>query len=98
MNGNNANYNMNRSSQIPSRCNLMKSIYEIGFSLDDTILYLDTHPSDREALDYYHKLRKEYDELIKMHAINYGPLFANDVHNDDYFCWVNRPMPWEGDV
>lgn len=98
MNGMNNNMNTNRSSQIPSRCNLMKSIYEIGFSLDDMILYLDTHPSDREAIDYYHKLRKEYTELTKMFTMNYGPLKAKDVRNENYFSWVNRPMPWEGDV
>lgn len=95
---NNQNHNMNRPSQVPNRCNLMKSIYEIGFSLDDTILFLDTHPSDREALDYYHKLRKEYKELVHLYEMHYGPLSAKGVNNDNYFCWVNRPMPWEGDV
>lgn len=94
---NNPSMNMNRP-QVPSRCLLMKSIYEIGFSLDDMILYLDTHPKDREALDYYHKLHKQYHELTKLYTMNYGPLWAKDVHNDNYFSWVNRPMPWEGDV
>lgn len=95
MNGN--HQSMNRS-QLPDRRSLMKSIYEIGFSLDDTILYLDTHPKDQAALDYYHKLHNEYHELVKMYTQNFGPLFAKDVHNDNYFSWVNRPMPWEGDV
>ncbi|MDD6570952.1 MAG: spore coat protein CotJB [Thermoflexaceae bacterium] len=94
---NQGNGNLTRQ-QIPDRCDLMKSIYEIGFSLDDMILYLDTHPKDREALDYYHKLHKQYHELVRLYSRNYGPLFAKDVHNENYFSWVNRPMPWEGDV
>lgn len=94
---NNNSSNMQRS-QVPERCSLMKSIYEIGFSLDDMILYLDTHPKDTSALEYYQKLRREYQELVKMYTINYGPLFAKNVNNDNYFSWVNRPMPWEGDV
>lgn len=94
MNGN----GMRNLNNVPDKCSLMNSIYEIGFSLDDTILYLDTHPKDREALDYYHKLQKEYRELEKMFTMNYGPLCANDVMNENYFTWVNRPMPWEGDV
>ena len=94
---NQGNGNLTRQ-QIPDRCDLMKSIYEIGFSLDDMILYLDTHPKDREALDYYHKLYKQYHELVRLYSRNYGPLFAKDVHNENYFSWVNRPMPWEGDV
>lgn len=102
MNGNmNNNMNANvmrNSNNIPDKCSLMNSIYEIGFSLDDTILYLDTHPKDREALDYYHRLCKEYKELVKIFTMNYGPLMANDVISENYFTWVNRPMPWEGDV
>lgn len=94
---NQGNGNLTRQ-QIPDCRDLMKSIYKIGFSLDDMILYLDTHPKDREALDYYQKLRKEYHELIRTYSRNYGPLFAKDVHNENYFSWVNRPMPWEGDV
>lgn len=102
MNGN-MNNNMNANgmrnqNNVPDKCSLMNSIYEIGFSLDDTILYLDTHPKDREALDYYHRLRKEYKELVKVFTVNYGPLMANDVVSENYFTWVNRPMPWEGDV
>lgn len=95
MNGNNQNMS---HSQISDRRSLMKSIYEIGFSLDDTILYLDTHPSDQNALDYYHNLHREYHELVKMYTQTFGPLLAKDVKNDNYFSWVNRPMPWEGDV
>lgn len=95
MNG--GNINMTRS-QIPDRCSLMKSIYELGFSLDEMILYLDTHPKDRSALEYYHRLRKEYHEVTRIYTANYGPLLAKDVHNENFFSWVNRPMPWEGDV
>jgi spore coat protein JB len=83
---------------LPSRCALLNSIYEIGFSLDDMILYLDTHPKDTSALNYYHKLHKEYHELVKLYTINYGPLYAKDVHNEKYFSWVDNPMPWEGDM
>lgn len=91
------NNNMQKAS-VPSRCALMKNIYETGFTLDDLILYLDTHPGDREALAYYQKMRREYHELMKLYTLNYGPLLAKNVECDNYFTWVNRPMPWEGDV
>ena len=99
-NSGNMNMNMSRNSNMPQtdRCSLMKKIYEIGFSLDDTILFLDTHPKNREAFEYYHHLKREYKELVKKYTMNFGPLTARTVESDKYFTWVNRPMPWEGDV
>lgn len=41
---------------------LMKRIDDASFAMDDVILYLDTHPDDRNALNYYRyvvALRKE---------------------------------------
>ena len=32
---------------------LMKRIDDASFAMDDVILYLDTHPDDRNALNYY---------------------------------------------
>ena len=32
---------------------LMNVIYETGFVIDDVLLYLDTHPCDKKALEYY---------------------------------------------
>lgn len=83
--------------QNSSRRALMQSIYEKGFALDEMILFLDTHPNDRAALDYYHKLADECHELHKIYTMNYGPLFAKDVKDENFFTWVNKPMPWEGD-
>ena len=40
----------------------MKRIDDASFAMDDVILYLDTHPDDRNALNYYRyvvALRKE---------------------------------------
>ena len=32
---------------------LMQRIYEASFAVDDIVLYLDTHPDDMNALNYY---------------------------------------------
>ena len=41
-----ANTDMNCSA-------LLQAVYEASFAMDDVILYLDTHPSDQDALNYY---------------------------------------------
>ena len=32
---------------------LLKKVYETGFALDEITLYLDTHPTDPQAMEYY---------------------------------------------
>lgn len=34
------------------RSKLLKEINQTGHAVNDTMLYLDTHPTDREALEY----------------------------------------------
>lgn len=97
MNRGTANQNVS-SHSVPCRKELMNSIYEIGFSLDDTVLFLDTHPTNQDALNYYHKLRKQYHDLVKTYTIHYGPLLAKDVVCDHHFSWATKRMPWEGEV
>lgn len=96
---NNFNHlNMPNPNSIPCKKELMCSIYEIGFALDDLVLFLDTHPSNQHALHYYHKLRKKYHDLVKMYTTHYGPLCSKDVEDEDFFTWSNKKMPWEGEV
>ena len=37
---------------------LMSAVYQTGFALDDATLYLDTHPCDEHALEYYNTMKR----------------------------------------
>lgn len=81
--------------------NLMRQIYELGFALTDTILYLDTHPTDQDALEYYETMQERYKEVRKEHNRLFGPLLATNVIIPTVDCkkrwiWNDSPMPWEG--
>ena len=39
---------------------IMKNIYELGFALVETMLYLDTHPDDAAAIEYYAEIKDKY--------------------------------------
>lgn len=67
-----------------------------GFMLDDAILYLDTHPCDAEALEYYRVAKEKYDGAVREYTTQVGPLFMFDVPCGDTFTWVDEPWPWEG--
>ena len=75
---------------------LMKYIYEVSFALNDITLYLDTHPCDKEALEYYHKYKKQRHEAVREYEKCYGPLLNYDVNCDERWTWVDGPWPWEG--
>lgn len=79
----------------PNRNQLMKKIYETGFALNDTTLYLDTHPCDKEALKYYSMMQKAYKQAHWEYTSLYGPLRAEDVKAEKYWTWGESPWPWE---
>lgn len=74
---------------------LMHNIYELGFVLTEVNLYLDTHPDDLEAIEYYAQIKDKYRDYMTQYADYYGPLDKLHISNDNYWMWVATPMPWE---
>ena len=71
------------------------NIYELGFVLTEVNLYLDTHPDDLEAIEYYAQIKDKYCDYMTQYADYYGPLDKLHISNDNYWMWVATPMPWE---
>jgi spore coat protein JB len=94
------------------RQNAMDKIHEVSFALSELILYLDTHPTDEEALNLYREYRDERKGLLSDFAQNFEPLNCDcvDISISDseetkkdttyidqkHFTWVDGPLPWEG--
>ena len=76
--------------------NLLRFIMEIGFSIDDLALFLDTHPEDGEALNYYNSLKKEYSKAVWEYENRFGPLSYYNVNSENKWTWTEEPWPWEG--
>lgn len=70
-------------------------VYELGFVLVETLLYLDTHPQDAKALAYYSEMKCKYEQARKKYNELIGPLQFTDCTNENYWSWVATPMPWE---
>ena len=68
-----------------------------GFALDEAVLFLDTHPDNKDALDYYHKALSEYENAVGNFISNFGPLDITQVKSHDKWTWVEGCMPWEED-
>ena len=77
---------------------LMQRIYEASFAVDDIVLYLDTHPDDMNALNYYNyvvQLRKEAEDAYQQ---QFGPLTTDGVESDSKWTCLTDKWPWEGEM
>ena len=75
---------------------LLRRVQISGLATGDAILYLDTHPNDAEALDYY----KTNLEIRKSAAAEferkYGPL-THSGPIEKRWSWVDGPWPWQNE-
>lgn len=96
---NNHNSMMNHARMNGNQMNpkeLGEWVSMLGFCAYDMLLYMDTHPDDQNALDYfnqctelYNAAKKTYEERCRqLNAFSGGPLSSWD--------WNTAPMPWEG--
>ncbi len=72
----------------------MKRLMAVDFALCETILFLDTHPTNRKAKSYYDKLKKQRQTLAEQLKKEGKALTATDVEGDTW-TWINTPWPWQ---
>ena len=62
-----------------SKKELLQFIDQVSFAIDDLLLFLDTHPKEKRALEYYSELSARRNELLEKYAKFYGPLDGTAV-------------------
>ena len=77
---------------------MMKRVQMFDFILDELNLYLDTHPNDKNALDYFTQYQYLKNDAVNQYEARFGPLRAEDSMGEDYFDWIKGPWPWESEV
>lgn len=78
-----------------SRYDLFKKIQIYEFLILDVGLYLDTHPMDQEALDYFHHYKALKEKAVADYTTCYGPLTIDTVESTNKWTWIDQPWPWE---
>ena len=73
----------------------LKKLRALDFAIQETVLYLDAYPENRQALEYYHQLLAERKRTMDAYEAKCGPLnmYGNVSHNS--WEWVKGPWPWE---
>lgn len=78
-----------------NRQEMLRKVQMLGFVLVDVNLFLNTHPDNTAALNFYDKYNALYQQAVAEFEENYGPLCATGVNVEDGWSWINNPWPWE---
>ena len=95
----NCNLKCNRnqhSSCNTEQKNLKYYIDLVSFAALDCAMFLDTHPSDHEALEYFEYYKNARIQALKEYGSRFSPLTLDTVPKDtNFWIWANEPWPWE---
>ena len=80
---------------MDNRKALLSRIVTCDFILDETALFLDTHPESAEALAFYQKHLEMRKTAAEEYAKKYGMLTHGDYNGQNSWQWVEGPWPWE---
>lgn len=78
---------------------LLEIIDKASFAMDDTRLFLDTHPESKEAMAYFKKMEKIRNDAIKEYEIHCGPIlsYRTSAVGDGSWNWNEGPLPWNNE-
>lgn len=75
---------------------LLMDIGIVSFTMVELALFLDTHPNDRTAMEYFNHYVRIKNQLEKEFSLKYYPLNISMAESNKEWRWGMAPMPWEG--
>ena len=72
----------------------MTELQTLSFVIHELALYLDTHPEDTEALEFYKNYQKIYHKCM-MEMNNRSPIRHGLPTDGNKYRWLDDPWPWE---
>lgn len=79
-----------------NREQMLKDIGIVDFTVMELTLFLDTHPYDRSAMEYFNHYNRMNTQLKKEFSRNYYPLKLDFAESNQEWRWGDAPLPWEG--
>jgi len=75
---------------------MLEELQAFDFVLVELNLYLDTHPTDHQALEQYNVIAKHREVLKEKFEQEFGPLQHFGQSCSGYpFQWIEGPWPWQ---
>ncbi len=76
---------------------LLRDIGIADFVLIELALYLDTHPHDHRAMEYFNHYNRIKNQMEKEFSQKYFPLNLRLTDCSKEWRWGEAPLPWEGE-
>lgn len=76
---------------------MLENIGILGFVMIDLVLYLDTHPYDRKAIDYFNHYSRIRNQMVADFSRDFYPLSISMAESSREWRWGMAPLPWEGE-
>ena len=78
---------------------MLHDISTVDFIVVEMAEYLDTHPQDSKAIDFFNHYTRLKNQLTKDYAAKYAPLtLATADGYSKEWKWGLQPNPWEGEL
>ena len=76
---------------------MQKRINALAFAIHELVLFLDTHPNNRQAMELLREFRRRKQNAIAEYEAKFGKYVETtaDVEPTDYWSWIDSPWPWE---
>ncbi|WP_152970740.1 spore coat protein CotJB [Bacillus sp. FJAT-28004] len=75
---------------------LLHDLQAVDFVLVELNLYLDTHPTDSNAIQQYNQFAKLRQPIVQQYESKYGPLkHFGQSYSSDPWSWNDTPWPWQ---
>ncbi len=85
-----------QSLDTMERAELLRQVQMHQFAMYDLALYLDTHPTDSDALDALLAHRDACERVTAVYVKRFGALRKDQVGAEHgWAAWSNTPWPWE---
>ncbi len=78
-----------------NRDEMLRKLTALDFYLVDLQLYLNTHPTDRDALAKFNAIAAEANALRQEYENMFGPLTSFRSASKYPWQWINNPWPWQ---
>lgn len=73
----------------------LQDVRQHQFAMIDAGMYLDAHPNDEMALQYFRTMRKKKQQAEELYQTHFGPLTVFDAGTNKHWNWIDDPWPWE---
>lgn len=75
--------------------NLLLNVQAKTFLAHELMLYLDTHPNDRDAFEAYRRALADRKEAVHAYETQVRALTPDGQLCRPGFDWVDEPFPWQ---